>query len=62
MNSQELYQKKLGTLKGALALLRPGDVLATACYGNEPSCFLGQLHTVAIPLPMTVLLPGMSIF
>jgi acyl-CoA hydrolase len=47
MNSQELYQKKLGTLKGALALLRPGDVLATACYGNEPSCFLGQLHTVA---------------
>ncbi len=47
MTSRETYNEKLGTLVGALRLIRSGDVLSTACYGNEPSCFLQNLHSVA---------------
>lgn len=47
MTKQEIYQAKLGTLEGALGLIRSGDVLATPFYGNEPSSFLQKLHTVA---------------
>ncbi|MCR5576478.1 MAG: hypothetical protein K6F56_05665 [Oscillospiraceae bacterium] len=46
MTKQELYQAKLGTLEGALGLIRSGDVLATPFYANEPSGFLGRLHTI----------------
>ncbi len=47
MTMQEMYHAKLGSLEGALALVKSGDVLATACYGSEPSGFLQNLHTVA---------------
>lgn len=47
MNYQEIYQSKLGTLEGALELIRSGDVIGTPIYGNEPSQFLRNLHTIA---------------
>ena len=47
MTSHEAYRTRLGTLEGALGLIRSGDVISTACYGNEPSCFLRKLHTAA---------------
>ena len=48
-----------GTLEGALALIRSGDVIATGMYGNEPAQFLGRLHTIA-PRVEKVLLWTMS--
>lgn len=48
MNYQELYQSKLGTLEGALKLIRSGDVIGTPIYANEPSHFLRNLHTIAL--------------
>jgi acyl-CoA hydrolase len=36
-----------GTLEGALAMIQSGDTIATPIYGNEPSAFLRQLHTIA---------------
>ncbi|MCI8537224.1 MAG: 4-hydroxybutyrate--acetyl-CoA CoA transferase [Oscillospiraceae bacterium] len=47
MNYQELYRSKLGSLEGALELIRSGDTIATPIYGNEPAQFLKQLHTIA---------------
>ena len=35
------------TLQDALALLRPGDTIATAAYFHEPQAFLAQLHLTA---------------
>ena len=35
------------TLQDALALLRPGDTIATAAYFHEPQAFLAQLHLAA---------------
>lgn len=47
MNYRELYQSKLGTLEGALKLIRSGDVIGTPIYGNEPTHFIRNLHTIA---------------
>ena len=47
MNYKEQYAAKLGDLQGALDLIRSGDTIATPIYGNEPSQFLKQLHTIA---------------
>ena len=47
MTGRKTVQAKLGTLEGALALIRSGDVLATPFYANEPSSFLQRLHTIA---------------
>ena len=47
MNYSEIYQAKLGTLEGALDLIQSGDTIATPIYGNEPTQFLKQLHTIA---------------
>lgn len=47
MNHTEFYQSKLGTLDGALSLIQSGDTIATPIYGNEPTQFLKQLHTIA---------------
>jgi acyl-CoA hydrolase len=41
------YQARLGSLDGALALVRSGDTIATPIYGNEPTQFLKRLHTIA---------------
>ena len=46
MTKQEAYQARLGTVEGALELVRSGDCITTSCYGNEPIHFLRQLHTV----------------
>lgn len=35
------------TLQDALALLRPGDTIATAAYFHEPQAFLSRLHLAA---------------
>jgi len=47
MDYQALYRSKLGTLQGALDLVRSGDCIAGAGYGNEPTNFFRYLHTVA---------------
>lgn len=47
MNKQELYNARLGTLEGALDLVRSGDCIAASIYANEPSNFIAQLHTIA---------------
>ena len=47
MNYKEQYAAKLGDLQGALDLIRSGDTIATPIYGNEPTQFLKQLHTIA---------------
>lgn len=47
MNSASSFAAKLGTLEGALGLIRSGDTIATSIYGNEPTGFLSHLHTVA---------------
>ena len=47
MDYPALYCSKLGTLEGALELIRSGDVIATSIYGCEPTQFLKQLHTIA---------------
>ena len=36
------------TLQDALALLRPGDTIATAAYFHEPQAFLARLHLAAL--------------
>ena len=46
MDYAKLYQSKLGTLEGALALIQSGDTIATPIYGNEPTQFLKNLHTI----------------
>ena len=38
---------QFGTLEGALARIQSHDTIATPIYGNEPSAFLQQLHTIA---------------
>ena len=47
MSYSEVYHSKLGTLSGALAMIQSGDTIATPIYGNEPTQFLKQLHTIA---------------
>lgn len=47
MNYHQIYREKRGTLEGALALIQSGDTIATPIYGNEPTQFLKQLHTIA---------------
>ena len=47
MNYHELYQSKLGSLEGALNSICSGDVIGTSIYGNEPTHFLRNLHTIA---------------
>ena len=47
MNWGECYHSKLGTLEGALDQIKSGDVIATAIYGNEPTYFFKNLHTIA---------------
>lgn len=47
MDYAAIYQSKLGTLDGALATIRSGDTIATPIYGNEPTHFLKNLHTIA---------------
>ena len=47
MDYQELYKEKLGTLDGALALVKSGDTIAISIFGSEPSSFLSRLHEVA---------------
>lgn len=44
---QKLYQDKLGTLEGALKLVKSGDTIAASIYGNEPKEFVSHLHTIA---------------
>lgn len=40
------YHARLGTLDGALDLIRSGDTIATPIYGCEPSVFLKNLHRI----------------
>ena len=47
MNPARSYAAKMGTLEGALGLIRSGDTIATSIYGDEPTGFLSHLHTVA---------------
>ena len=47
MGYQERYKAKLGTLDGALALVKSGDTIAISIFGSEPSSFLSRLHEVA---------------
>ncbi len=47
MDYQALYRERLGTLDGALALVRSGDVIASAAYGSEACQFLRRLHEAA---------------
>ena len=47
MDYKELYRSKLGTLEGALSMIHSGDTIATPIYGNEPTQFIKQLHTIA---------------
>ena len=46
MTNLEKYQKKLGTIEGALALVQSGDTIAVSTYGNEPAGFLANLHRI----------------
>lgn len=46
MDVQALYQKKKGTLEGALSLIRSGNTIASSMFGNEPTQFLRRLHTI----------------
>lgn len=50
MNAANSYAARLGTLEGALELIRSGDTIATSMYGDEPTGFLSHLHTVAARL------------
>lgn len=47
MDYTTVYRSKLGTLDGALSMIRSGDTIATPIYGNEPTHFLKNLHTIA---------------
>ena len=47
MDAQQFYRSRLGTVEGALGLIRSGDTIATSIYGNEPTHFLRNLHTIA---------------
>ena len=47
MTKQELYESKFVTLDDALNMIRSGDTISTAYYGNEPREFLRSLHQVA---------------
>lgn len=47
MNSQDFYRSRLGTLAGALSLIKSGDCIGVSFYGNEPTSFLQNLHTIA---------------
>lgn len=47
MDFQQQYQKKKGTLDGALSLVHSNDTIIAAMYGCEPVHFLGKLHTIA---------------
>jgi len=47
MQNKKIYQEKLGTLEGALALINSGDTIATSIYGCEPTHFLKNLHNIA---------------
>lgn len=44
---QSEYTSKKTTLDYALSLIRSGDMIVVGGYGNEPSAFLGRLHSVA---------------
>ena len=46
MTNPEKYQKRLGTIEGALALVQSGDTIAVSTYGNEPAGFLANLHRI----------------
>ena len=47
MTKQELYESKFITLDEALGMIRSGDTIAQAAYGNEPLAMLRSLHTIA---------------
>jgi len=47
VDAQQFYRSRLGTVEGALGLIRSGDTIATSIYGNEPTHFLRNLHTIA---------------
>lgn len=47
MNKQDIYKSKLGTLEDALTLIQSGDTISTSLYGNEPTHFMKNLHTIA---------------
>jgi acyl-CoA hydrolase len=47
MTKQEIYQSKLGTLDGALNLIKSNDCIAASIYANEPTNFISNLHTIA---------------
>jgi acyl-CoA hydrolase len=47
VTKQELYQSKFITLEEALGMIRSGDTIAQAAYGNEPLAMLRNLHTIA---------------
>ena len=46
MTKREKYQKRLGTLEGALRFVKSGDTIAVSTYGNEPAGFLANLHRI----------------
>ncbi len=46
MTKREIYEKKLGTVEGALALIKSGDTIAASLYGNEPRVFYMNLHRI----------------
>jgi acyl-CoA hydrolase len=47
MTKQELYESKFISLDQALGLIRTGDTIAQAAYGNEPLAMLRNLHKIA---------------
>ncbi len=47
MTKRELYESKFITLDEALGMIRSGDTIAQAAYGNEPLAMLRNLHTIA---------------
>ncbi len=51
---KELYHSKFIPLDEALGCLRPGDVIATGSYGNEPVTMLRNLHRAEARSDLTV--------
>jgi acyl-CoA hydrolase len=47
VTKEELYRSKFITLDEALGMIRSGDTIAQAAYGNEPLAMLRNLHTIA---------------
>lgn len=51
---KELYHSKFISLDEALSCIRPGDVIATGSYGNEPVTMLRNLHRAEATKDLTV--------